>query len=51
MFTKWCLTIHFATHFHSGNFERLGVDNFSFKTLSVAKGEELVKPFIIEEVK
>jgi hypothetical protein len=41
---------HFATHFKARNVERSGVENLSFRSLSVVEGNSLIRPFSESEV-
>jgi hypothetical protein len=42
---------HFANHFKARNVERPGVENLSFRSLSVVEGSSLIRPFSESEVK
>lgn len=38
---------HFQSHFQVVNIDRLGVENFNMKSLSMSKRENIIKPFTI----
>jgi len=42
---------HYSNHFKARRTVRPGVENLSFKTLSVVESGGLIRPFSIEEVK
>lgn len=41
---------HFSTRFQSGDINHPGMENLSFKTLSVSQGWDMIITFSIEEV-